>query len=137
MATATSVLEKFIKAQLQGMSEVTDAVGDHIYNSIALPGYPYLVYKLIPLKDNYGQARTSIQYNYQIQIKFVSKLPLPDSIDTAVDAILEYFRTSRTFDYLDKRISVWHQQPITYETKGAVTGEYILNRGGLYRASVS
>ena len=118
---------------------VVDCVDRRLYNSVAAQGasFPFAVYQVIPLEDNYGQARTSIESVFLIDFKIYSRLPLPFQVDEAVAAAKEHFRASETFQTDNFRISIRHDRLISLAQKGAKVDERIIVRGSSYRAWVS
>lgn len=127
--------EIWLKNQLVSLPEVVECVGGRIYNSVAgqTSAFPRLVFKVIPLEDNTGQARTSIQTRALVDIKITSKLPLPETVNTAVSALKEYFRTINNEQENDLLISIRHERPISIMEPGTVTDEKLLTRGGSFR----
>lgn len=139
MANAVAVLESFWKTELGNISEVSLCVSNRIFNGVAKPGtiFPYLIYTTIPLQDDFGQARTPIQYNFLTDIQIISPLALISNIDPAVEAIFIKFGNPPSFETGGRRISIRHDRPISRLAAGAVPEEYLLYRGGTYRVWVS
>lgn len=139
MDDEVTIFERFFKAEILGIAAVVTCVVDREFNSIAPPKavLPYGLFKVIPLDDNTGQARTSIQSRFLIDQKFISAFPLPATIAPAVAAIKEHFRSAQTFNFEGYRISVWHVRPISFIESGATADERLLNRGGTYQATMS
>jgi hypothetical protein len=139
-----AAFEKFWLAQLLTITGVTALIGTgdsaRMYNSIAPAGtdFPYGIYQVIPLGDNTGQARSSIQTRLLVDSKFLSTLPDPDALHSAVAAQKEYFRVANQTSFSviygadSFRISVRHERPISYIEHGATADQQILHRGGTF-----
>lgn len=132
------VLEDVIACIVAETEEEEPAAPARSFNSIA-PGktaFPYHIYQVIPLQDKFGQAKTSILSRFYIDSKFLTTFPVSDTIDPAIDAIKEYFRTSDSFDSDGYRISIRHDRPLSYIERGATADERILHRGSTFYASM-
>ncbi len=134
-----AAFEKFLVAELKNIGAVATCVGGKIYNSVAPPSakFPFLIFTVIPLDDRSGQAGFSIQTRLLCDIKIVSDLPLPASVDAAVAAIKTKFGNPETFTSGSFRIAVRHGKPISFAGKGATPSEQVMNRGGTYRIWIS
>jgi hypothetical protein len=131
-----SVLEKFFKAQIAGVAEATACFGAKLSNTFpqATANFPRATFQVIPLDDTFGQARTSIQSKFLIDFKIYSKMPLPETVDAAIDAVKEHFRTAeKSFYYQSYAISIRHERPISQPAKGLKPDEQIIMRGSTYR----
>lgn len=139
MASEILTLETFLKTELSNIGAVTSCVGNRIANSVASPNtqFPFLVITVIPLRDDFGQARFPIQTNCLVDIQIVSTLPLPLTVDPAVEAIKTKFGSPAAFETGGKRISIRHDTPILRNQKGASAKEIIQYCGGTYRVWIS
>ena len=134
-----SIFEQLFRTEALEVPELVQCVGQHLYNSSApadVP-YPHGVFTVIPLEDNTGQARTSIQTRLLADFKIVTTLPLPETVGPAIAAVKEHFRTSLTYDLQGYRISIRHDRPISYMEPGSNADEKILHRGSTYRVWMS
>lgn len=138
MATPIAALEKYLKQELTNISAVTTAVSTRVNNSVAPQNIintgPHLIFTITPLDDNFGQKRTTLQSNFLVDIIFISKLPLHENIDPAIEAIHTHFDEVSAATFSGYRVSLRHQKPISQTRPGATEGEYLLYRGGTYRA---
>lgn len=134
MADEVTIFETFFRAELLTVSELVTCVEDRVFNSIAPPGstYPYAIFQVVPLNDNTGQARTSIQTRLFVDHKILSTFPLPDTVGDAVAGVKEHFRSSFSCDSGGCRISVRHERPISYIEQGLTADQRILHRGGTF-----
>lgn len=134
-----SIIEKFFKTKLLGISEVPASVGAKIFHGTAekRAKLPYLIFNIVPLADSFGQARTTIQTRLFVDVKFVSQGNIPTASRTAVEAVKEFFRTSKTFDFENRRISVRHERPIVFLEQGSNADEKIYHRGSTYKVWMS
>jgi|GEM_PF-6042077 len=135
-----SIFEEMFRTELLSVVELVECVGEGVFNSLAPPKapLPYAVFTVVPLEDNTGQARTSIQTRLLVDFKIITPFPVPPTVAPAVAAVKEHFRTSRTFDAADSyRVSIRHERPLSFVETGSVPGEKLLNRGGTYRAWMS
>ena len=134
MAEELATFEKFFRSQVTGLAAVTTCVGDRFSNMYAAPKamMPYAVFQVGPLEDLVGQARQTVMTRLLVDLKFVSGIPVPDTVFAAVKAVREHFRTSLSFEFEGYRISVRHERPINIPETGAVPGEQLVNRGGSY-----
>lgn len=139
MATEIATLEAFLKTELSNISAVVTCVSTRIYNGVAAQDsvFPKLVYTIVPLQDNFGQARTPIQTNCLIDIQIITKIPVPANVDPAVEAIKTKFGSPATFSSGGFRIAIRHDRPISRKSQGVTVGEYLKYVGGTYRAWVS
>lgn len=132
-------LEIWLREQLLDIPTVVGAVGAQIFNSVAArkAAFPFLIFTIIPLQDNFGQAAASIQSRFIVDITFKSDLPLPVGIDAAVAAVKAHFKGHKGATFNDSRIAIRHDRPISRIEPGATADEKILSRGGSYKAWVS
>lgn len=130
----------FFRARLLSVPELAAVVGTRIYNSSApaKARLPFAVFTVVPLDDNFGQARASIQSRLLCDFKIESRLPLDPDIAPANEAVRQVFRSARTAaDFEDFRISVWNRRPISRLNPGAVNEEKIYSSGTTFQATMS
>lgn len=134
-----AIFEKFFRTETLEVPELVECVQQHLYNSLApaTVAYPHAVFTVVPLNDNTGQARTSIQTRLLVDLKILSILPMPPTISPAVAAVKEHYRGSFTYDFEGYRISVRHERPIAYSEPGSTPDEKIFNRGATFRVWMS
>lgn len=139
MASEIAELEKLFHRELLGIPAAVACFGAKLSNGAAPANakFPYAVFQAIPLRDNFGQARTSIQSVFFVDFKIYSRLPLPDTVDAAVAAVKEYFRTANTFTTDNFRVSIRHEMPLSKPEKGAKPDEKLLMRGSTYKVWMS
>jgi hypothetical protein len=137
--TAISVFNGFFKTAVLGISAVSTCVGTKLSNSVAPagPAFPYATWKIVPLADRTGQARTSIITRFLVDLKFMDSLPVASNIPAAIAAVDEYFRSSRTFDSGGYRISVRRQSPIDSTEVGSTADEHIIVLGSTYMVTMT
>lgn len=132
---------EFFRSKLRAVPELETLVGARIYNSSAPPKavLPFAVFTVIPLDDNFGQARASIQTRLLCDFKIEYRLPLDaETLGTAIEAVTEIFRTARTaHSFGDFRISVWGRRPISQLSSGAASAEKIYSFGKTFQATMS
>lgn len=134
MPEEISSFSKFFRAELLGISDVSSYVGTNLFNTYAPARtvFPYGIFKIVPLGDVTGQARTSIMTRLLVDLKFVTGLPVDPKIYDAVKSAKEHFRESLTFDADGFRISIRHDRPIEIPEFGATPDERLMNIGSTY-----
>ncbi|CAN5508834.1 hypothetical protein BH10ACI2_BH10ACI2_04320 [soil metagenome] len=135
MAEALSIFKKYFRASLLAVPEVQACVSDRVFN-IYVPDkavMPYAVFQIVPLQDIVGQGRQSSGKNFLVNLKFLTGLPVPDTIYPAIENAEIYFRMAPAIFYEDYSISIRHDRPIEYPEPGATPGEKLLNLGSTYR----
>jgi hypothetical protein len=134
---AISVLEKFFKSQILAVPAAATCFGAKFFNMFPKKSvFPYAVFQAIPLQHNFGQVRTSIQSRFFIDFRLYSNLPLPMTVDEAVEAVKEYFRTAeKTFYFENYAISIRHERPINLPVQDVNADDQIICRGSTYQVS--
>lgn len=133
-------LEQLFREEILEVPSAIACFEARLFNSFASPGaeFPFAVFQVIPLDDNFGQARTSIQSVFLIDLKIYSRIPLSPDVDPAVAAVKEKFRSRiGSFETDNFRISIRHQRPISLLQPGARPDEKLMMRGSTYKAWVS
>jgi hypothetical protein len=134
-----SIIEKFFKTTLSALPEVAACVGVKIFNASSdkKAKLPYSIFNIVPLADSFGQAGSSIQTRLFVDVKFLCAETVTPEVRTAVHAVKEYFRQSKTFDFENRRISVRHERPLSYLEQGTNADERIYHRGGTFKVWAS
>lgn len=136
---AISAFNTFFGPAVLGISAVASSIGTKLSNSVApaKPAFPYGTWKVVPLADRTGQARTSIITRFMVDLKFMDTLPVTSTFPAAIEAVDEYFRASRTFDSNGYRISVRRLSPLDSTEIGATEDEKIVVRGSTYSVTMT
>ena len=139
MPSEIAELERLFRDEALEIPALVECCNRRVYNSLAPAEtpFPYAVFQVVPLDDDFGQARASIQSNFLIDFKIYARLPLPAVADEAVACLKEHFRSSETFQTDGYRISIRHERAINLLQPGARPDERIVCRGSTYRAWVS
>lgn len=139
MSDELSVFEECFRGELLEVPELVEYVGNGVLNMVAGPKavLPYAIFTVIPLEDNTGQARTSIQTRLLVDLKFVDAVPPSDRMGPAIAAVKEHFRKSLTYYHEGYAISIRHDRPISMIERGRTADERLLNRGCSFRVWMS
>ncbi len=134
-----TIFEKFFRSEALTVPELVVCAGNKLHNTVvpAKVAFPYAVFQVIPLVGKSGQARTTVQTRLLVDLKIVTKFPVPETVAPAVAAIDEHFQNSLTFDYDGWRISVRNEMPINFPERGKIADETLIHRGVTFKAWMS
>lgn len=138
--THLNEVEKWFKSQIAAIGAMSSCVGSRKHNSFppAKIVFPYLVWRVIPLKNTTAQLGQTIQSRFLLDAIIYSALPLPATVDAAIAGMNEHFESPTLVRQTDNVIiSISAENPINRPQSGANPDEKIIGRGTSFKLWVA